>query len=296
VKNDNKYQIGEFLSRYYRKRTASFLVNIYKAGITGASKDIHRARLDVKKIFAIMDLLRIVRPKHHKNPGYEKIFKKLYRASGRIREIQVNLLLLTKPEFAGYDLALFSEELLQLEKESTGEFLRVIRKFDELKLPRLEKKIDRELSKITQATLHKKIKKYIISKTDVSLELLEKGDGEENLHKVRQHIKELSTVLTLILTFKPSDHLEMVINGLNRSEMMIGDWHDRVVLAESLQLFLEQTTDFSESQLAPTKDCYKSIMDANNRQIESIVLDVRKAIIESLPPNSLKNENIHTLV
>ncbi len=259
------------------------MVNIYKAGITGASKDIHRARLDVKKILAIVDLLRIVRSKLHKDPGYEKIFKKLYRASGKIREIQVTLLLLTKPEFAGYDLTLFKDALLIQEKDSTFDFLKVIRKFDELKLSRLENKIKKEVSRITPATLHKKTKKYIQSKTSMSMELLEKGDGDENLHRVRQHIKELSTVLNLIFTFKPSDHLEMVINGLNRSEMMIGDWHDRVILADSLLSFLEHSTDNSERQMTDLKDCHQFIMLANNQQVESIVLDVRKAIIESIP-------------
>ena len=283
MKNDSNFQIGEFLLRFYRKRTASFLVNIYKAGITGASKDIHRARLDVKKILAIVDLLRIVRPKLQNDPGYEKIFKKLYRASGRIREIQVNLLFLTKPEFAGYDLTFFKNDLLQQEKARTFEFLKVIRKFDEMRLSRLEHKLKKEVSKITQEILQRKTQKYILTKTELSLELLEKGDGEENLHKVRQHIKELSTVLNLIFTFKPSDHLEMVINGLNKSEMMIGDWHDRVILADSIRLFLEQSEGYSESQLVTARECHQFIMDTNNRQVESIVLDVRKAIIDSMP-------------
>ena len=283
MKNDPEYQIDEFLFRFYRKRTASFLVNIYKAGITGASKDIHRARLDVKKILAIVDLLRIVRLKSDKDPEFEKIFKKLYRASGRIREIQVNMLLLTRAEFAGYDMTLFNNDLLMQEKKMTIEFLKEIRKFNEQKLSRIEKRIKKEVSKITSATLQKKTKRYIHSKIKLIQELLETGDGEENVHKVRQHIKELSTVLSLVFAIKASDNLEMVINRLNKSEMMIGDWHDRVILADSMRNFLEQRTIYSESQMTPIKECHQIIVEANNRQIESITLDVRKAIIEGMP-------------
>ena len=283
MKNDPEYQIDEFPFRFYRKRTASFLVNIYKAGITGASKDIHRARLDVKKILAIVDLLRIVRAKSDKDPEFEKIFKKLYRASGRIREIQVNMLLLTRAEFAGYDMTLFNNYLLMQEKKMTIEFLKEIRKFNEQKLSRIEKRIKKEVSKITSATLQKKTKRYIHSKIKLIQELLEKGDGEENVHKVRQHIKELSTVLSLVFAIKASDNLEMVINRLNKSEMMIGDWHDRVILADSMRNFLEQSTNYSESQMIPLKECHQIIIEANNRQIESITLDVRKAIIEGMP-------------
>ncbi len=283
MKNDPEYQIDEFPFRFYRKRTASFLVNIYKAGITGASKDIHRARLDVKKILAIVDLLRIVRAKSDKDPEFEKIFKKLYRASGRIREIQVNMLLLTRAEFAGYDMTLFNNYLLMQEKKMTIEFLKEIRKFNEQKLSRIEKRIKKEVSKITSATLQKKTKRYIHSKIKLIQELLEKGDCEENVHKVRQHIKELSTVLSLVFAIKASDNLEMVINRLNKSEMMIGDWHDRVILADSMRNFLEQRTIYSESQMTHVKECHQIIVEANNRQIESITLDVGKAIIEGMP-------------
>jgi len=283
MKNDPEYQIDEFPFRFYRKRTASFLVNIYKAGITGASKGVHRARLDVKKILAIVDLLRIVRAKSDKDPEFEKIFKKLYRASGRIREIQVNMLLLTRAEFAGYDMTLFNNYLLMQEKKMTIEFLKEIRKFNEQKLSRIEKRIKKEVSKITSATLQKKTKRYIHSKIKLIQELLEKGDCEENVHKVRQHIKELSTVLSLVFAIKASDNLEMVINRLNKSEMMIGDWHDRVILADSMRNFLEQRTIYSESQMTHVKECHQIIVEANNRQIESITLDVGKAIIEGMP-------------
>ena len=283
MKNDPEYQIDEFPFRFYRKRTASFLVNIYKAGITGASKDIHRARLDVKKILAIVDLLRIVRAKSDKDPEFEKIFKKLYRASGRIREIQVNMLLMTRAEFAGFDMTLFNNYLLMQEKKMTIEFLKEIRKFNEQKLSRIEKRIKKEVSKITSATLQKKTKRYIHSKIKLIQELLEKGDCEENVHKVRQHIKELSTVLSLVFAIKASDNLEMVINRLNKSEMMIGDWHDRVILADSMRNFLEQRTIYSESQMTHVKECHQIIVEANNRQIESITLDVGKAIIEGMP-------------
>ena len=71
MKDDRAFHVGEFLFRYYRKRTKSFLANIYKAGITGSSRDIHRARLDAKKMIAMLDLLRIMRRKKIKQALYE---------------------------------------------------------------------------------------------------------------------------------------------------------------------------------------------------------------------------------
>lgn len=279
MKRKNDYRIGEFLFRFYRKRSASFLANIYKSGITGAPKDIHRARLDVKKILAIVDLLRIVRSKAEKDPGYDKIFKRLYRASGKIREIQVNQLLLTRSEFLAYDLTLFKQDLLKMERERTREFLDVIRKFDEHKLARIEKRINKEVEEITPVTLQKKTNRYIRSKIALSLNLLEKGDNEKNIHEVRQHVKELSTVLSLVFSIKPTDKLELVIDGLNRSEMVIGDWHDKVVLAEAFERFLKHHRDTDENQMTQIRECHQALCEANTGQIESIVHDVRRAIL-----------------
>lgn len=285
MKNKNKYLITEYLFRFYVKRASSFLANIYKAGITGTSKDIHRARLDVKKIFAIVDLLRIVRQKDKRDPGYEKIFKKLYKASGRIREIQVSLLLLTKPEFLRFDLNPFKLDLLLQENELTKEFLKAIMNFDEKKLARIEKQIKNEICKITPSTLQKKTNRYILNKTTFIRELLEKESNEKNLHQVRQHYKELSTVLTLVLSVRFSSQLEGVVDGLNRSEMMIGDWHDKVVLAHSLEAFLEHTVPLTETQLSGMKECHQDLAESNRRQIEDIVQELQSVTVHDLAEN-----------
>jgi CHAD domain-containing protein len=271
MKDNAEYHLGEFLFRFYRKRTTSFLANIYKAGITGTSKDIHRARLDVKKILAILDLLRIVRQKKEKDPGYERLFKKLYNASGRIREIQVNQLLLTRPEFASADLAAYKLDLLLQEKERTREFLQVIRKFDEKILAKVEVEIRKEVYEITPRALQKKTNRYILTKTALIRNLFEKGNDEKNVHKLRQHIKELSTVLTFVFKIKPSGKLERAIEGLNKSEMMIGDWHDNVVLADSFEKFLKNSADQAESRLAPVREFHHLLTEEKRKQIDSII-------------------------
>ncbi|MFZ4572711.1 MAG: hypothetical protein ACOYM0_16430, partial [Bacteroidales bacterium] len=279
----------EFLFLFYRKRTASFLANIYKAGITGTSKDIHRARLDVKKIIAILDLLRILRSKGEKDPGYERIFQKLYHASGNIREIQVNQLLLTRPEFSSTDLSLFNLDLLQQEKERTREFLHAIRKFDEKKLAKAEDGIRKAVFEITPRTLQKKTNRYIRVKMEVLGKLFEKGHDEKGLHKVRQHLKELSTILTLVFSVKPSRKIEQAIDGLNKTEMMIGNWHDKVVLADSLEKFLDRTGDQDESQLAPIRDFHVKLKEENHAQIESMIAEIKRVIEAGFPREESEN-------
>jgi len=283
MKNNRDCQAGEFFFRFYKKHTASFLANVYMAGITGTSKDIHRARLDVKKILAILDLLRIVRNKNEKNPAYERIFKNLYQASGRIREIQVNQLLLTRPEFETFDLSPYSSNLLQQEKGRTREFLHAIRKFNKKRLSKADDKIKNEAFKITPRTLQNKVNRYIRTKTDKFINLLEKGCDEKDLHKVRQHLKEFSTVLSLVISFKYSRKLEMVIESLNKTEMMIGDWHDKVVLADSMKGFLDNAGSSPEILPDPVRECYNRLIEDNRNLIESLNHDVKTVITRGFP-------------
>ena len=288
MKNNINYHIGEFLFRFFRKHSASFLANIYKAGITGTAKDIHRARLDVKKIFAILDLLSIVRLKNEKEPGYDRLFKKLYTISGKIREIQVNFLLLSKPEFTIYDMNPYKLNLLLQERERTGEFLKTIRKFDEKELAWVEKRIKKEVYKIKPVTLKKKTNHYIRAKTAVIIALFEKENDEQNLHKVRQHLKELSTVLSLVINVKPSGKLEQTIAGLNKSEMMIGEWHDKVVMADSLENFLNHVKNLDESQLAQVREFRQKIAEDNKIQVDIVINEVKRLIQAGFSDENLR--------
>lgn len=280
MKHNNEFEIGEFLFRFYRKRITSFLANIYKAGITGSSKDIHRARLDAKKVIAMLDLLRIVRVKKIRTPEYEKLFTKLYKVSGKIREIQVNLMLLSRPEYAVGDMTYFKLDLLLQEKERTNEFLQAIRKFDEKKLVKAETKIKSALYEISPLTLQKRINRYIRAKMTLIRDLFEKGNEDQHLHKVRQHLKELAAVLALVSNVKPTRKVEQVIEGLNKTEMIIGDWHDKVVLAEALENYLHQANRITENQRAPIQDCHQLLVESNRVQIDNIIQDVRTVILQ----------------
>jgi len=283
MKNNLEFDIGEFLFRFYRKHTTSFLANIYKAGITGSSKDIHRARLDAKKVLAILDLLRIVQSEKIIGPEFGRFIKKLYQVSGRIREIQVNMMLLSRPEYAVVDLILFKIDLLTQEKERTREFLQAIRKFKEKKLIKAEATIKKAIYEITPLSMQKKINRYIRTKMRLINTLFEKGHDNQNLHKIRQHLKELAAVLTLVVSVKSTRKVEQAIDGLNKTEMMIGDWHDKVVLADSIEIYLEEATDITESQRVPVRDFHHQLIESNRTQIESIIQDVRTILMEGIP-------------
>ena len=234
----NREEIGEFLYRYYRKRSSSFLANIYKASITGDSKDIHRARLDVKKIFALYGLFEMLDPTAFKHKGGRKLFRPLYRQAGKIREIQVNYLLLANPQPQGAVYPLFILWLREEEHKATDKFLSLVKNFKESELAATDKSIQKICHSSSIFKLRSKTLAYIKSKAAIVKELQTGEPGDQEIHTIRQQLKSMSTISTLVYSIKPGKHLDLIVTAFNKTEMMIGDWHDRVVLKEAIERFL----------------------------------------------------------
>jgi CHAD domain-containing protein len=235
----NRKEIGEFLNRFYRKRTSSFLANTYKASITGESKDIHRARLDVKKIFALYGLFEMLAPEIFKHQGGYRLFRPLYRQAGKIREIQVNYLLLESQQLAGNAYPAFTLWLMEEEQQAVKKFIQLIKKFREKELTDTDKVIQKICRSSSIFKLRSKTKAYVRFKAAGIQDLQGAEPGDKEIHRIRQDLKAMSAVTTLVYSIKPGKQLDMIISALNKTEMMIGDWHDRVVLLDAIECFLK---------------------------------------------------------
>ena len=277
----NRKEIGEFLYRFYRKRTSSFLANVYKTSITGDSKDIHRARLDVKKIFALYGLFEMVDPAVFRHRGGYKLFRPLYRQAGKIREIQVNYLLLTNPQplDAAYDS--FVVWRMEEERQATKRFLFLVKKFKEAELSSTDKVIEKICRSSSIFKLRSKTEAYIKEKA-VQVKVLQSGQpGDKEIHKIRQHLKAMSTITTLVYSIKPGKHLDMIITSLNKTEMMIGDWHDRVVLKDAIERFLAGNTLVSGEELAALTALKQGLINYNLNLVNHFMPEV-VAVVESV--------------
>jgi CHAD domain-containing protein len=106
--------------------------------------------------------------------------------------------------------------------------------------------------------------------------MLTEDPDDKHLHKIRQNLKIMSTIATIVYSFKPGKHLDQVITALNKTEMMIGDWHDRIVLRDSVDRFMKE----SES-VAP------SDVELLSRMKESLDQQCRKLVQHFIPEVAL---------
>ena len=270
---------GELLYHYYQKRNASFLLNIYKAGITTKENDIHKARVDLKKIFALFDFFKMIGFDTFKMEEPQKILNDVFKAAGKIREIQMNLLYIENLGENDPALKLFSRYMKNNYKKKTRRFLQSIIKFDEKRLTQIRGIIKKNCMNLNiEKIIHKcdvffqmhsaKIKKYRL-----------KSDETENIHKIRKEMKKISAIAGLLNLLQLDEFMENLIAVLSQAEFSIGEWHDRIVLNKSLDHFIK-VNENKQEQIFDTLERVKQVVDKDTEDLLNKLLpEVDKVVI-----------------
>jgi CHAD domain-containing protein len=257
---------GDLLYHYYQKRNASFLLNIYTAGITAKENDIHKARVDLKKIFALFDFFKMIGFDTFKIEVPQKVFNDVFKSAGEIREIQMNLLYIQNLGENDPALKLFSRYLKNNSKKRTRLFIQSIINFDEKRLTKIRGSIKKNCRDLDiEKIIHKcddffqmhstKIKKYRL-----------KSDETENIHKIRKEMKKISAIAGLLNLLRVDEFMENLTEALNQAELLIGEWHDRIVLNKSLDHFIKLNENKQE-KILDTLERVKQVVDKEKEDL-----------------------------
>jgi uncharacterized protein (UPF0216 family) len=290
----NKEEIGEFLYRFYQKRISSFLVNIYKAGISADSKDIQRARLDIKKIFALYSLFEMLDPDAFKKKGGFKLFRPLYRQAGKVRDIQVNYLLLADEKTTVAAPDGFIHWLKKEERHAIHKFLQLEKEFRNSDLKATDKVIQKICHSSSIFKLRSKTGEYIKRKADKILEVQSAELNDKDIHKIRRHLKAMSAIATLVYSIKPVNKLDLVVSALNKTEMMIGDWNDRVVLKEAVERYLSRNNPDSKEEFNSLILLNQTLIGYNHNLVQHFMPEVStivEGILSEYNDKNLKTTN-----
>ena len=199
-------KVREFYWRFFKKRISSFLANLYRASITGDEKDVHRTRLDMKKIYAILEMFEMLNPDKFSQENLE-VFQTLFKFSGKIRELQVNQLVLAKYGQETPGGIVFFKYLRSRESKLTKQFISVVQQFDEKKLKKTEKSIKKLCEEIKVKTLLARSEKFITKKAKKISLLRNYPSNPENIHGIRIQLKAMGTILTLVsMVFRDDKH------------------------------------------------------------------------------------------
>ncbi|MCX6288055.1 MAG: CHAD domain-containing protein [Bacteroidetes bacterium] len=278
-------KVREFYWRFFKKRITSFLANLYRASITGDERDIHRTRVDMKNIYAILEMFEMLNPEKF-NPENFEVFKALFSFSGKIRELQVNQLVIEKngPETVG--MSFFIKYLRSRENKLSKQFISVVQQFDEKKLKKSERSMKKLCQEIKVKTLRARSEKFIVKKAKKISLLRNYPSNPDNIHGIRKHLKAMVTILTLVSMVFMDEKQDAILRRLNQTEMLIGNWHDNQVLIEYIDQFLLKTKKVSREYQLQLQVLRNKIMKSNQELLQSLfpkIEEVLTVIFPSLP-------------
>ena len=215
--------LGSFLSD-----NAQSLVALVPAVRDGATEAVHDARVATRRIRAALDVLARHRPEPHLDEAAE-IVRRIARALGRVRDIDVSLELLADLErrvpAAAAGAALCRGHLL---RQRTAARRQLVRKVDSLPLGKLP-----ALMAIKIPRLERVLAERARERADEVVEAVHHSSGvyfPRRAHALRVGIKKLR----YLLEFSAARD-EHALKLLRKSQQILGDSQDRQVLYKAVE-------------------------------------------------------------
>jgi len=254
-------------------------------------EDIHQLRVNMKKLRAYFHFLESATNKTFRYKESNKLLKKSFKLAGYIRERQINLELLKN-----YELS--DAVYLQYERFANLN--------DKKEKEKLDKAIDalniEEFEKIKQNFHDFFINKNLHDKIELSLDfigfqigkiktILTNREELDKIHRIRIHLKTIKPILFILSGIPESQFEEAHYLSLKNTEDAIGAWHDRIVLADSLNQFL------SDNQLKQNRTEFEKVKNILDHESKELLEQIRKTLLETgevyLWEGNSKNE-LHT--
>ena len=275
----NRSETGEFLYRYFRKLTASFQSSLYKAAITCDIEDIHKARVDIKKMNALFILFDIVVPGFSSETGAHQLFKDIFNKAGIIRDIQLILLFLEKKNDPDPVLFEFNEWLLKKNQIQIRQYLKSVTNFDRHKLKDLTRSVKKLFNLVSKKQLV--INSWeMIDRSSLKVKYLLTGWNDPRyIHRIRQNVKAMAAIANQVSQVVPTAGLNQLRLDLTRSEIAIGEWHDRIVIINAMERFMKTTPYSKAGSHGHFLDSKDQLMQENADVLEKLKPEIKAFVL-----------------
>jgi len=260
-------EAGEFFYRFFVKRTSSFHANLYKAGITASEADVHKARVDLKKVFALFSFFEMLGPENFQQKKFSAVFKKIFTEGGKMRENQVNIAAMEQYLSRYPGVSLFIKYLKVEQKKSTKGFINSVVQFDEAKLKEIRKQIKKVCREIKSDEIIGRSEEYIRKRAKNIQGVSSQISDPENVHAIRKELKKMGAIVSLLHQVNPGEYLQTLMTLITKTETYIGEWHDRIIQIDSFDRFLKSADKIDELSAYQLKELKAIIVDETNRNL-----------------------------
>ena len=260
--------MNEFaLTNYYQQIVNDFHLRFNRVYTTSKPGEIHRLRLALKKIRIILALVAKASPQRVEKDQYQCLFLPLFTKAGRVRESQINLVLISR--YSTHELNPFRNHLKSKLHTDIKKFRKELRHFDQETFAINNTKMTAAIQRLPSEKLNKVAVDYILSTINSIIEKKDRKPVDISLHQIRTSIKKALGVSTVLSLEEANSCWKKFIDFGSRLERKIGKWHDYTILIDSLKEFYTSKPPRSQDTAA-TKIIAK-IENANTKRQKSII-------------------------
>jgi len=239
------------LEKYFDQQHELVLKNLHIAQKILSEKPIHELRVSIKRIKALFGFLAQLLPETNKMCLHFQRFKKIFKATGALRDAQVQERLVLKCA-KNWNLPApnhYLQHIQQQQKACFKTFQKTAGKADIAKITKKDKLLYKQLQRVSAGTLYIDTEKLLRLRFKTVRDLVNNATEDAPLHEARKIIKSIYYVLHLV--FVPATLQQY--QDLKMLEETIGDWHDLAMLADNLQAFEQEADTDTDTQAFLTK-------------------------------------------
>ena len=225
---------GVIIDRY-NKLSESFHKYFRKTWEDQGIEDIHELRVSIKKSRAIWSLMESATKGNWTKEQHFTLISKLFDEAGKVREAQVNLVMIAK--YKVKYLIPYSEYLKRTQRSATERLLEEMNAFDLSKMDSLNQGLHKQIKAYSSEHFLKHSILHLLEKTRKVHRLSFELPDKRKLHKIRIHLKAVAEILNLITKLNAKTGLKTYLNKIKSINEHIGNWHDSVVLVKSIERF-----------------------------------------------------------
>lgn len=277
------------LSNYYTNEVDLFLEHLISVKTKPTEKTIHELRVEIKKLRSVFQLFEVIAKKEINIKQFVNSLKDLFDTAGKIREIQVNQICFTKFKFPKEINDKYKKFLLNREVELKDNLKKTINNFDKSVLINSKKQI----KKITSSLYNKKMWDaclfFMKDKTLKIENLLLAGNNPLIIHKIRIQLKSLHTIASFLHKINPVQKNEKTLELIKQTGTLIGNWHDNLVLINSLERYFIKKENVPENKLPLFLRSINKIELENKLILRTAKVKLNKVVISMNKNNFTSN-------
>jgi CHAD domain-containing protein len=207
------------------------------------AETVHQLRVSIKKLKAVFKLIEHLSPKADFSPKkHLKNLRKLFKQAGILRDMQVQILMVKGME-SEHNISYngFVNFLLKKESASLKRFYEGLAAFGDLhELEEQYMLADQKLAENNQEKMGKRTLRLFNRRFSRVDKLLASSPGDRELHKIRMLLKQIRFLLSALReTNIGLNQYTASISHLHEIELILGNWHDRVIMIDNLHRFLK---------------------------------------------------------